>query len=589
MAVPHTMPKRSVQAVAAVAAAALALTACSIFGDGGTDASTNSGSGDESAAQILRTTWPNPESLDPHVITNGIWIDQQGLFEGLVVQNADGSDVEPGMAAEWNVSEDGTVWTFQLRGDAAWSNGEPVTAADFVWTYERLLTPGGSAAGTTTGANSYQTALGIVNASEFLAGSVTDFSEVGIEATAEHELVFTLEAPNPGFLLGLTHPSMLPLHPATLEEFPQEWTEPENWVSNGPFVLDEWQRNVEMTLVPNENYWDGENVHLDEVEIQLFASGEPVSPVAYDNDEVDLMQLVGEDVFSYVDNPEFTDQIRAVEQRNITYLALLRSTNPVLEDVRVREALSLALGREIVAGLQPGVAVARSLVPEYLGAEHGLGQDEDIARAQELLADAGYPDGEGFPELMLLTEAPRPELDVAVDQWGEHLGISARVNNVERGVYVEERWSVQESPGFYSGGFITRANWNDAINTIFNPRTMEEFSLPAEVWEEYQEVQADEDLDPGERESQLRALRDEHASAGAQEFTALAAEGSSQPDLEAATGYFVDAAEVRDDLYLYLPVTLIDANYLVRPGVEGLNLRGTPDVYYFKGVSITGE
>ncbi|WP_159623671.1 peptide ABC transporter substrate-binding protein [Ruania rhizosphaerae] len=587
MAVPHTMPKRSVQAAAVVATAALALSACSIFGDGDTDPTV--GAGGENDAQVLRTTWSNPESLDPHVISNGIWIDQQGLFEGLVVQNSTGSDVEAGTADEWEVSEDGTVWTFHLRDDASWSNGDAVTAQDFLWTYERLLTPGGSGAGNTTGANSYQVALGIANASEFLAGTVTDFAEVGIEASADDQLVFTLDAPNPGFLLGLTHPSMLPLHPATLEEFPQEWTEPENWVSNGPFVLDEWQRNVEMTLVPNENYWDTENVHLDEVEIQLYASGEPVSPVAYDNDEVDLMQLVGEDVFSYVDNPEFTDQIRAVEQRNITYLALLRSTNPVLEDVRVREALSLALGREIVAGLQPGVAVARSLVPEYLGAEHGLGQDEDIARAQELLADAGYHDGEGFPELMLLTEAPRPELDVAVDQWAENLGVTATVNNVERGVYVEERWSIQDTPGFYSGSFITRTNWNDAINTTFNPRTMEEFSLPAEVWEEYQEVQADEDLDPGERASQLQALRDAHASAGAQEFTALAAEGSSQPDLEAATGYFVDAAEVRDDLYLYLPVTLIDANYLVRPGVEGLNLRGTPDVYYFKGVSITGE
>ena len=142
-------------------------------------------------------------------------------------------------------------YTFHIRSDAKWSNGTPVTARYFEWTYRRLLTPSTSTLDNLYGSSSYQTDLGIKNAANFQLGKVTDSSKVGVKALDSSHLRITLDRPNTSFLQGMAYTSMVPLPEKNLERFPYSWQTPAHWVGNGPFVVKSWTPNSSMVLVPN--------------------------------------------------------------------------------------------------------------------------------------------------------------------------------------------------------------------------------------------------------------------------------------------------------------------------------------------------
>src|SRR5699024_9185820 len=159
---------------------------------GGGDSGGDGGGGEGGSGVSLTIQGPQLPTLDPQVISNGMWMVNRGLLEGMVVQNNDGTDVEPAAAESWEVSPDGLTYTFTLR-EETWSDGSPVTVDDFMFAYERLLEPKSAGAGVTLGANSYVPSMGIKNALEFQQGVVTDWEEVGIKALDDRTIEFTLD------------------------------------------------------------------------------------------------------------------------------------------------------------------------------------------------------------------------------------------------------------------------------------------------------------------------------------------------------------------------------------------------------------
>ncbi|WP_298330292.1 peptide ABC transporter substrate-binding protein [Haloactinopolyspora sp.] len=565
-----------------------ALAGCGLSGDD----DPAGGGGGEGGSKVLRMTFVPVEVLDPQIITNGMWILTRGILEGLVMQNDDGTDVVPAVAESWDISEDQLTYTFHIRADAKWSNGDPVTAGDFERTYQRLFTPSsGGAGGTTLGQNAYQSTTGIKGAVEYLNGATEDWSEVGVVASSDSELVLTLATPNPDFLLALTHPSLLPLHMDTVEQMPDEWQVPPNFVANGPYAVDDFVPNSSLSLVPNEEYWDRDNVSLDAIEITQVDPGAAAGTltVPYENNETDILQLSEADVSRFQDDPELSEHLQAMETYSVGYLARLRSKHPALDDVRVRKALSISLDRQQIASVVPGAEPGLSLPHDHVaGWDERLVVEENLDEAKQLLADAGYPDGQGLPQVRILQGVDSPIVDAVIDQWNNRLGIDALNDRVEAGVYVERRWAVQDEDyiGFYWGTFAGLPTMPTYVGALWSPLDIQKFSLPGEIWGQYLQIEADSEMDPAKQAEQLNTLLSEHSSEGSRQMAELVSAAKAELDEEQRKEMYLQAARIREDEYLYFAVSWLSVFFAVRPSVSGLQLRRYPDFFYLKSLGL---
>nr|WP_238357329.1 peptide ABC transporter substrate-binding protein [Kribbella italica] len=521
-----------------------------------------------------------------------MWILSRGISEGLVVQNDKGDDVVPGVASEWKLSDDRLTYTFTLRDNAKWSNGDPVVASDFERSYKRLFTPAASSAGgTTLGANSYQTTTAIKGGEQFLSGVLTDWAQVGVKATGDRELVLTLANPNPDFLLALTHPALLPLPMNLVESKPKDWQNPPNFVSNGPFTVTEWVANSRLVLVPNENYWDRDKVKLSRIQVNLVEpSAAATATVSYENGETDLTQVTGADVLRFQKDANLSKELQQTENYSILYLAKLRSQHKALDDVRVRKALSLALDRKTLAGVSPGQEPGVSLVTSRTaGWDDSIAIKENVAEAKALLAAAGYPNGQGLPPVRILIGVTDTTLaDAIIDVWTKQLGIKASLDHVESGVYVERRWAVQKGDyiGYYYGTFAGLPTWPTMVGSLWSPKNVQELSLPSDQWQKYQAIQQNKDLKPAERSAQLQTILDGQSSPAAKEMASLVTKAAGEPDDKKRIDLYKQAAKLREEEYLYLPVLWQSLYHAVKPKVQGLKLRAYPDYFYFKSMGV---
>lgn len=545
----------------------------------------SSGGGAEGAKAITVMGAQFP-TLDPQIVGEGMWIDVQGIFEGLVNQSDDGTDVQPGQAEKWTMSEDGLTYTFTLRDGLKWSDDSPVTTADFMFAYQRLLTPKASGAGVTLGANSYVSSTNIKNATQFQAGSVTDWNEVGIKAPDEKTLVFTLASPNPGFLMGLAHPSMLPLPKKLLEAEPQDWEKADKIISNGPFKVTGLTDNVRLDLAKNDTYWDSAKVGVDTITLRQRASND-TSLVPFESKEVDVLQ-VGDPagLTRFSQDPELKSQLKAAKPGTIAYLALMHSKNETLSDPRIRQALSLAMGRDTVAPAIPMNQPTGSLVPQSVpGWEKSLGIEEDIEKAKQLLADAGFPEGKGLPPINLLASSDQPLLAPMAANWKKNLGVETKVDAVEAGVYVKKRTGMNADDyiGFYFGTFGSELTWSKWVASLWSPTFAKPFSLNAADYEQYLAMQQDKNV----KSSQLNAFADERASAEVKEFDRLTNEAMAQTDEKSATEAFKKAAVAREETYLFIPIAMSSYQFAVNSRITGFNPRPTGEKYYFKTLGVS--
>lgn len=398
-----------------------------------------------SGTSTLRISQRNePGDLDPAVadLPDEFFI-IRALSEGLVSPSPEGGPPVPAAAASWDISADGRVYTFHLRPEARWSNGEPVTAADFVASCRRVLTPA-------TAAPKAALLFLVQGAEAFYRGHLTDFSKVGFAALDATTLQITLEHAAPQFLAYVASGPWIPVNPRVVQRLGRAWTQPGNYVGNGPFTLTSWRPNAEIVVHRRSDYWDAARIKVNEIRFLAFDNGD-AEERAFRAGQIDVTMAVPfSKIAGYsVSKPSPLWQVPLHETRFLSF----NTTRRPLGDVRVRQALSLALDRDAIVQhvLRGGQTAARHLVPDGLGAfksQQHLAEDVDTAR--RLLAEAGYPAGTGFPDLELSGWSQTPVLEAVQAMWKEHLGI--RVHIVVRDAKVHVA-ALQE--GNYDIGFIT--------------------------------------------------------------------------------------------------------------------------------------
>ncbi|MDP0496816.1 MAG: peptide ABC transporter substrate-binding protein [Verrucomicrobiota bacterium JB024] len=404
----------------------------------------------------------DPADLDPQITVGLVEFDiLTALFEGLTATDPVTCAPTPGVAESWTHNADHTAYTFTLRPDARWSNGDPVTAQDFVFSYERILSPAFAA--------EYASLLfPIKNARAFNAGEITDFSQVGVKALDAHTLQLEMEGPTPQLPTLLSHNATFPVHPATILKYGKmtdrntRWTKPGNMVSNGPFVLADWNINERVFVKKNPQYWDADTVRLNGISF-LPITNQNTEERAFRSGQLhitDSVPLSKRDGYRDADSPDLH-----IDPWLATYFYLLNARKPPFDDVRVRHAFNAAIDRQALVDTvtRGGEPVADTIVPPYTTGYQTPPSPirEDVALARRLLAEAGYPGGEGFPKVELLyntSETHRPIAEALQKMWHDNLGVDIELVNQSWPVYLNRR---------KNGEFdIARAGWiadyNDA-------------------------------------------------------------------------------------------------------------------------------
>ena len=384
-----------------------------------------------------------PESLDPHrargVETFSILRD---LYEGLVAEAADGSLI-PGVAESWTVSDDGLTWSFALR-DARWSNGDPVTAADFVYSFARAVAP-------ETG-SAYAPMLAVVAAAR---------------AIDARTLELTLTGPTP-YLTGLlAHPIAYPVHRASVEAHDGRFTHPGNHVSNGAFKLAEWVPQAHVRLERNREYWDDANTRLDAV-VYYPIESESTELARYRAGELHMTRTYPAQQYEWLVR-NLGDEVKTTPYSS-TYFYGLNLTRPPFEGNRaLRAALSMAIDREVIARqvMGAGEAPAWSWVPpgitNYTPQAYEWATwpaERRNAEARRLYEEAGYSEQAPLVvELRYNTAEAHRRVAVAVaSMWREVLGVDTRLHNEEWGTFLNNRRS--QALEAYRSGWV--GDYNDA-------------------------------------------------------------------------------------------------------------------------------
>lgn len=380
-------------------------------------------------AGVLRISQRNePATLDPHLATlPDEFFVIRALSEGLLVPAPGGGAPLPATAASWSVSPDGRVYTFLLRPEARWSNGDPVTAEDFVWSIRRALSPA-------LAAPKASLFFPLRNAGAFYAGGEKDFAAVGARALDAHRLELTLAEPNLDFPAMVASGPWIPVHRAAIEQAGRidqrdsTWTSPRNFVGNGPFVLATWRPHREITVTRNPNYRDVAHIFLRGIRFIAYDNGD-TEERAFRAGQLDVTMAV-----PFTKLPGYRAAspavLREVPLSETRYLAL-NILHPPLDDPRVRRALALALDRAAITEkiLRGGQRPAYSYLPPGLGGyEPADVITENAAEARALLAKAGFPGGRGFPAMELTSWATTPAVLEAIQQrWRRELGIDVAI------------------------------------------------------------------------------------------------------------------------------------------------------------------
>ncbi len=316
----------------------------------------------------------------------------QNLFEGLVfIDQRDGS-LQMGVAESMDVNDEQTEFTFVVRDGVTWSDGTPLNANDFEWSWKRVLDPETK--------SEYTTALyPLKNAVKIDSGEVP-LEELGVNAADEKTLVVTLEGPTPYFPLLAATWTYYPVPRHVVEAEGDAWVEAGTMVSNGPYVLTAWEHDQSMTLERNENYY-GEQPTITRADYTLFTDPVAQALVAFENNELDQAQVAGADLDRARNDPNLGPLVQ-VFPRSGTAFIICDTTTPPTDDVRVRQALALAIQRDALANgvLKGEFSPAQTILPPDIpGYNEAAALGEDVEKAKQFLADAGYADGQGFPEL----------------------------------------------------------------------------------------------------------------------------------------------------------------------------------------------
>ncbi|KQN55749.1 oligopeptide ABC transporter substrate-binding protein OppA [Erwinia sp. E602] len=500
--------------------------------------------------EVIRHIKDEPASLDP---AKAVGLPEipviRDLFEGLTSQDASGKTV-PGVATSWQTSDNKT-WIFTLRKDARWSNGDPVTAADFVYSWQRLVDP------KTSSTFAWFAALaGIENAAAIVKGEMSA-DKLGVSAVDATHLKVTLDKPLPWFASLTSNFSLFPVPQKVIAGFGEQWTRPGNLVGNGAYQLESRVVNEKLVLVRNSHYWDDAHSVLTKVTF-LPLSSESSAAKRYRAGEIDITESFPKEQFAML-KKQLPGQVYTPDQLGTYYYAFNTRKGPTA-DARVRQALSWSIDRQIIAGkvvgsgekpawhftpdVTAGFSPKASFIQQHSQAELNL-------QAKALLAAAGY--GPSKPlDLTLLYNSSENNQKIAIavaSMWKKNLGVNVKLQNQEWKTYIDSR---------SSGNFdVIRASWVGDYN---EPSTF------------------------------LSLLGSTHSGNisrfNSKEYDAILAQASQLTDAQARNAAYNRAEQLIADQAPIAPIYQYTNGRLIKPYVKGYPINNPEDVAYSRQLYI---
>ena len=505
--------------------------------------------------RIFQRSLGEPEYLDPGLISESEGgIVTHDTFEGLYQYGPTHKEWLPGVAESHEVSPDGRTWTFKLRTNAKWSDGKPVTAQDFEWSWKRVLDP--------KTASRYAGILWVIEGAEAYNQNPDSDDEakskalrdaVGVKALDDHTLEVKLVAPTPYFLQLTAFYTYAPVPRHVVEKHGDRWARPENIVSNGPWKTVEWTNNQQIVAELNPHYWDRDKMPFDKIIYRITQENEPAHNM-YLGNEIDYLESkVPTTVLPKYRRERFAD-FELTPYLGV-YFYMFNVKKKPFDDVRVRHALNLAIDKEkigkfVVKGGQeaagnivhPGLAEMGYDIPE--------GPEFDPDKARKLLEEAGYPGGKDFPRVRIsynTLEGHKLVAEYVQQQWKKNLGVEADLDNMEWKVLLKK----QHDRDFE----VSRSSW---IGDYLDPMTF------LDLWEGNNPNNRTNWADP--------------------EFDRLIGEARTEADPDKRLGLLKQAEERYLAELPSFPIYFYVKSDLVKPWLKGYepHLQGIHATRYFK-------
>ncbi|MXY22447.1 MAG: peptide ABC transporter substrate-binding protein [Dehalococcoidia bacterium] len=484
---------------------------------------------------VFRRLWSDPPTLDPHLTTDttssGVVVE---LFSGLVTMNTD-LQLVPDIAESWDIDDTGTVYTFNLRKNAKFHDGKPITAHDVKWSLERAVHPDTASPVADTYLND------IIGVEKALEGETTEIE--GVRVIDDHTIEFTIDAPKAYFLAKLTYPTAFVLDRENVEAGGRNWTENPN--GTGPFKLAEYRIGERIILERNENFYR-QPAHVDSISMNL-AGGQAMA--MYENDEIDITGVGLFDLDRVLDPNEDLNKelIIAPPDFSVSYVGF-NTSMPPFDDPKFRQALNHAVDKELIATevlselVEPAYGILPPGFPGYNENLVGLEYDPEFAR--QLLAESKYADPDTRPRIEVTVPGTGGtiglDLEVIIEMWRQELGVEVEIQQVEWATYLEDL-NQQRFQAY--GGLGWQADYpdpQDFLDILFHT------------------------------ESSIN-----HGAYSNAELDAILEEARTEADLEKRVSLYHQAEKMIVDDAAWLPLWYAGERYvLIKPHVE--NYRVTP-------------
>lgn len=478
-----------------------------------------------------------PKGLDPHLVSGVLESNIiRALFEGLCGEHPSDDGIPlPGVALKWNPSDDFTEWTFHLNPDAKWSDGKTVTAHDFVFSYQRLLSPDPN-----WPAKYGEMLYFLKNAEAYNKKEISDFSEVGAKAVDEHTLHLTLRGPVP-FLPEITkHYTWYPVpkhiilkHGEMNTAFSSPWTRPGNIISNGPFQLKTWRTNHIIEVERNPHYWDADTVSLNGIRY-LPISNYYTETRMFGDEQLHVTYTVPSELIPMA-KEKYSEHFRQEPYVGVRFLRVNTKNTP-FDNPKVRRAFALAIDQEAICEkiLQGGQQPASGIVPKFGSYEAPGVINFNAEKAKQLLSESGYESTSSFPDISLLTtnsDSGLREAEALQAMWQEHLGIKVRIMQREWTTYLQKQYDADYD--------LAVGGW---IGDYLDPTTF------LEMW--------------------VAGGGNNNTGWGSEEFETLLSKAENTADVETRMGILADAERRMLADTPVLPIYWYTRNYLRRPEVK---------------------
>lgn len=535
---------------------------------------TTAASADSSSNSLSMYIIGDARGFDPDILTWSSYADAMGIYEGLV--HASNKGPVPGIASSWTTSKDGLVWTFKLRTDAKYSNGDPITAKDFVFGFERAVNPvtsvqdgGGMAA---------VDLIPILNEPEIRAGKKGP-TALGVKAINDHTFQIKLYRKDPTLIRDLTLPTCawaVPLDQKVVKSmFKKDWANPAKFVTDGPYMVQSFTPNTQATLVPNPYYYGKVNLQ----QIKLIYTAGNTGLVDFKSGALDVAVLQPADVKAVEADPTLKDQLHFFPTSVQYSLELAPSQDKTLTNPLVRKALMMAVDRDTISNavLQgAGTPAYDYFTPTWMDPWIKKGAiPYNPAQAKKLLAQAGYANGKGFPTVTInvgVSGTPDIVAQAIQQMWQQNLNIKVNYN----GMPYSQFSSTYNQP-LTSGVGFRQASGNEPYPQLLLPQSFEQFMntptgqnltdayLPPDAYAQYYTINSNQSLSPTDKQNKEDAIFKKYLPKDIQDWIQLGVKAFQTNDTALMQKFFLEHEQNIYDIPVYTPVQPV----LIRTGIKG--------------------